>query len=330
MRRLIGAELRRVLVRMMTMAVGSGMIALCLLLALAAWSNARPPSAQETAELRASFDAAVTDWQQHGDEYIAQCEEDEKAARATDPGADLGCSTFAAPQWEDWAPNAVTWSNDAVELVVGLDLLIAGATFLIGASAVGAEFATGSISTLLTFEPRRGRVFTAKMIGVAGAALLVSVIAEAVILGALAVTYASSGIEMAATASALGHLAWTALRIVVLAVAAAWGGAALAFLSRHTAAALALVVGWAVVVEGILIGLLHWLKPWSLILSITAFVAPPGVYRTRTCEQTSTGGLSCMSVTHDVSMLHGGLVVGGLLVVVVVAAAWVFRKRDVG
>lgn len=330
MSRLVGTELRRVLARLMTVAVGAGMLALCLLLALAAWSSARPPSDAEQEQLRASFEASQADWQEHGDEYIAQCEQDEKAARATDPGADFGCSTLAAPQWEDWAPSPVAWSDDAADLVVGLDLLIAGAAFLIGASAVGAEFSAGSISTLLTFEPRRGRVFTAKMSAVAGATALLSVAAEAVVLGTLAVTYASSGFDMAVTAGAVGHLALTALRVAVLAVGAALGGAALAFLTRHTAAALAVMVGWGVVVEGILLSIVESLKPWGLITSTTAFVDPPAIYWVRDCQSVPSGGTDCMSRAHEVSMLHGGLVAGGVLVLVVLAAALVFRKRDVG
>ncbi len=76
-----------------------------------------------------------------------------------------------------------TSGEDPILLVPAI-FLAAGA-LLAGASVVGAEWRAGSISTLLTWEPRRGRVAVAKVATAALAAAAIGLILQVVFVLAL-------------------------------------------------------------------------------------------------------------------------------------------------
>jgi ABC-2 type transport system permease protein len=328
--RLARVELRRYLARAGVRWLVVGMLAAVLLTAFAAWRSSKPPSEAMLAQAQQQVVMAQADWAQNGAQYLADCQANQLQARQTDPYADFHCDgmeptveKFLPPQ-QTFAENAADWLGQASTFVLLLALIL-GATF------VAAEFSTGAISTWLTFEPRRGRVFASKAVvatvvtGVA--ALLVSVLAVAAFWGATAVNHAVGQV----TARTLIDLGNQSGRIAAAVAGAALVGAVLGFLLRHTAAVIAVVIGWFVAVDGILVSSLLRAPRWAVATNLEAWLrAGTRYYQQTPCVPDPLGhGYACGTIEKSLSMTSGALTLVALLVVVTALALVVFRRRDV-
>ena len=182
-----------------------------------------------------------------------------------------------------------------------------------GASFVGAEYKAGTTTTLLTWEPRRVRVMTAKLLAAAIVAAL-SYVALQVVLGAsllpvVRIRGADTGLDSEFYRLVGGLLLRGGLLTGVCAVL----GASIAALGRNTTAAVAVVLGYIAVAEPILRGLRPGWAPWFLIENIVIVVS---------------GG--AQSVPHTSRSAASALILVVLYVGAVAAVAvGVFRRRDV-
>jgi hypothetical protein len=184
----------------------------------------------------------------------------------------------------------------------------------LGATLVGAEFASRGMTTLLTYEPRRLRVFAAKVVTgmvAMSAFALVSLVALALALLPVLILHgapiAHGDPSLAGIVGAIGR--GTALVALTTGI-----GMAIATLGRTTAAALGAAFAYIVVLEYILGAVLvHW-RPWLLLGNVIVFVS----------GQSGGGG-----GVHGRSVLGAGiflsLVATGLLAI----AAASFRQRDI-
>jgi hypothetical protein len=130
-------------------------------------------------------------------------------------------------------------------------LLIIGA-FVVGASAIGADWQAGFIPTLLTWESRRLRVFSGKLVAIVATVLLGVALWQTTLTLAL-MPFAAARDALDTTDSAwLRSTAGLALRIAVTAAAAAALGYAIALIGRSTAAALGGGFAYLLVVGSIL------------------------------------------------------------------------------
>jgi ABC-2 type transport system permease protein len=330
MGRLTRVELRRYLARDGVRWLVVGMVAIVLLTAFAAWRSSRPPTQAQLDQAQQQVVLAQADWARNGAQHLADCRANELQARQTDPYADFRCDSmeptvknFLPPQ-QTFAENAADWLSQVSTFVLLLALIV-GATF------VAAEFSTGAISTWLTFEPRRGRVFASKAVVAAVvtgvAALVVSVLAVAAFWGATAGNHAVGQVT-ARTVIDLGNQSG---RIAAAAAGAALLGAALGFLTRHTAAVIAVVIGWFVAVDGIVAsGLLHAPR-WAVMTNLEAWLrAGTTYYLQGQCTPDPLGnGFSCNTIQKSLSMASGGLTLVVLVAAVTALALVVFRSRDV-
>jgi hypothetical protein len=126
---------------------------------------------------------------------------------------------------------------------------LALAAFLLGASQLGADYTSRALTTLLTWEPRRSRVLGARALATALVAAGLSVAAVMAAVLALVPAALAHGTGTSLTTSALVSAAATALRCTLLASVASVAGVGLAALGRSTAAAVAALVVYLVVVE---------------------------------------------------------------------------------
>lgn len=183
--------------------------------------------------------------------------------------------------------------------------------WLVGASAIGAEWANRTVSALLTWEPRRTRVLLTK-----AAAAAVStglwVIALQVVWTAVMLPVASGGDEVHfGEPFSWSEYAQDGGRILLVAMCASILGFALATIGRNTGAALGAGMAYLLIVET----LVRWVEPlwekWLLSSNIIRIIGGSGstVFANR-------------SMAEAVGTL--GLYAGGLLLM----ALWVFRRRE--
>ena len=231
------------------------------------------------------------------------------------------------------------FATSIVRHVEGATIFVGLLAFLVGASAVGAEWSAGTFTGLLTIEPRRLRVLVAKTVAVVAGAVLTLLAAQAFEVAVTALTAATRGSMTGTTTRVLLDALWTALRGVGLVAFLAASGAAVAGVTRSTAAALGLLAAYLVGVEVFFVHFVPSWQPWTLKTASTALLSghatlipPPGTANSATF--TTCSGANCTSLGvglgHPivVSSARGGteLVVAGA----VLLGLWAFTllRRD--
>lgn len=287
-----------------------------------AWDT-RPPTQQEIATARADAELAAKDPTNLA--TVNQC--------ARDPEAMIGPDATVADCRERLLPGADSFiERDTLNLPQALDdegarlaAFLVGLLVIAGATFVGADIASRSITNQLIFEPRRVRLWTAKAVtvGVAGA-LFVLVALSAYWASMLLVADAR---ELVVPDAHLSVVGWHVVRAVALAAGAAIGAFALTTLFRHTVAALALLFVYAAGSE-ILVALLpvQGMARWTIGNNVFGWLKPEFQY-------VDPGGQcapyqECNPV-HTLGHLDSGLFLLALLVVASVAGLVSFARRDV-
>lgn len=200
-----------------------------------------------------------------------------------------------------------------------MGLVFAVAAFVLGAAWIGAEWNTGSLPVLLTWEPRRVKLLATK--------LLVLVGAIATVAAALQAAWVATSLVLAGPrgSSAPDPVIWSEVlglqsRLVVVAVVTAVAGFAIANLTRSTAGAIGVGFGYALAVEGAL----RWLSPsmqtWLLSNNVLAFVqAHTYVVTWSDAEQ-----LMVLRISH----LQAAALMTSTVCLLLLVGAALFRRRD--
>lgn len=328
--RLARVEVRRYLARAGVRWLVIGMVAAVLVTGFAAWRSSRPPTEGDLAQAQATYELQKTNWEQFGAQLVADCRNTQEQARQRDPNADLACDQMA-PTVEQFLPHRATFADAAQGWLSQVATFLLLLSLIVGATFVAAEFSTGAMSTWLTFEPRRGHVFGSKavvvtlMTGIA--ALVVSGLAVGVFWAATAINHAT-GHTTGRTFTDLGSQSG---RIAVATAGAALLGAALGFLTRHTAAVIAVVIGWLIAIDGIVLQALMDAPRWGAALNLQAWLSA-GYEQTvgiTGCITDSTGITGCNGTKLVITMTQAGLALAALIAVVTALALVVFRRRDV-
>ena len=264
MTRLTRVELRRLFSRrLVVLALLAGVVVTGFFL-VTAWTAAQPMTPAEQAQAQQWYDDARADWERNGEQMVAECRQAEADERAQGQDVDFGCDQIG-PQREHFFGTVQPLAESLPTTLTLHAFVLLLLAFLVGATATAAELSTGAMSSWLTFEPRRLRVYGSKVLapglGIAPAAvvLLLLLVGGAWLIASGADTAGSM------TAAAWRSTAWTMLRILALTVLAAVAGAALGFLLRHTAAVLGVAIGYLVVVEGV---------AGSMLAPLAALAAP--------------------------------------------------------
>lgn len=193
----------------------------------------------------------------------------------------------------------------------------------IAATAVGAEYRSGTVGTLLTWEPRRVRVAAARI----AAIVLVAVLFYVVVIGVFVAGW-TIGASARGSTGGLGPDFWPSVagvfgRCVVVVGVLAVVTAALAFITRSTVGAVIVWFGYLVGVEAVLGQRVRSLQPGLFLGNLGAFVegvdeAFPGGYR--------ADGSTIRRIAQPGPGLVRVLIVVVVLVALAVAA---FGRRDV-
>jgi ABC-type transport system involved in multi-copper enzyme maturation permease subunit len=195
----------------------------------------------------------------------------------------------------------------------GLSGLFIFLLVMLGATSAGAEWHAGTVATQLTWEPRRIRLLVAKTIVAAAFGFLALLLAEAVLLGALAPAAIFRGTTRGVDAAWFRGTAVILLRAAVVAALGAAIGHSLAWLARNTAVAVGVVLGYVAVVEPLLQAVRPTWQLWFPVGNAVRFISanPENVIG----PTRSTGGAGALLVAYGIAL--------GLVSLVV------FRRRDV-
>ena len=161
----------------------------------------------------------------------------------------------------------------------GLPDILRGTSFIvfviglvIGASSVGADWQQGTMATLLTWEPRRVRVFVTRAIVVTCFVFVLAVF----LLAALSLMFAAGAALRGGTGeTGSGWFSDVVGTIVRIGVASAVGAAlalAIGMVGRNTAAALGVVFGYLAIAESLLRALIPKISDQLLSTNVVVFI----------------------------------------------------------
>ncbi|MBA8794418.1 ABC-2 type transport system permease protein [Friedmanniella endophytica] len=332
--RLVGAELDRLRARRSFWVFALAALLIVVAFQTATNSTLRPPTAEQVASQREAYEQTHREWEQ-------QCGPGSPGAAETTPAGDASaepssgpddpddyCANVPEPQLSDFAYGQQSFADAARSSVQISTLLGALLAFLIGASSIGAEYASGAIGNWLTYVPRRGRVFAAKALAVALATAVVSAVLSAAAVAGPALL--ARGYDLPLTG--LGDVSALAGRSVGLIAMAGLLGFCAALLTKHTVAAVGIALGYAIatsVSSGVLAFSKHAEKvvPWTPQANFQAVLEHD--YSYQVIDGTGFGEGS-ESRTAVLTFEHGLVYSLVLLAAVLAVSLLVFRRRDVG
>jgi hypothetical protein len=324
---LLRAEARRLTSRrLVRWAVLLALVGFLLLSALLTTAYSRP-----TPELRAEAERQMQAVIAEQREFYEQCIAEPRPSGVTPEQA---CGPSPEEQGfrvEDFlTKQPFRLAEDLPNGAVAVGMATAALAFVVGATAIGAEWSTRSIVALLFWEPRRLRVLAVKATVVAVAAALLAATAQVLWLAVAEVLARLRG-----TTGGLPPGFWLDLlalqgRATLLVVLVALLGFSLSNLVRNTAAALgAGFVYFAVAETAVRVGRPDW-TPWLLSDNAAALVLPGG-HRLFLGGEATAGSSDAYSATARevvLSNLHGGLVLGGVTAALLALGAVLFVRRD--
>jgi hypothetical protein len=195
----------------------------------------------------------------------------------------------------------------------GASLVLLSVGWMLGASAIGAEWHSGHLTTILTWEPRRWRVMFSKIVASLAGVFILSIVVQAFLGVALAIDAAGTGSTAGVGGSWLSESLTVALRVALLSTVFAGFGFALAAAGRNTAVALGVGFGYLVIVENLVRGLRPEWAPWLLSDNAAAYLIG------------SSADFPLLGRTPG----EAGLYLVGWAVVLLLGASGLLRARDV-
>lgn len=147
----------------------------------------------------------------------------------------------------------VAGTGDGILMIAAIPLLIG--SLLGGASVAGAEWRAGTVTTALTWEPRRLRLHAARTASAFSLAVLIAVLLQTLFLSATLPAVLLHGTTEGVNGGWWLSLVGGASRIALLTGATAVLGVSLATLGRGTTFALGAAFGWMAIGEGLVRGL---------------------------------------------------------------------------
>lgn len=207
-------------------------------------------------------------------------------------------------QWIEGAEGSSLMLNVAFFLTV--------TALIAGASMVGAEWKAGTVTQLLTWEPRRTRVAVAKFAAAGLLAFLISAVLILLFTAAFLPTVFSKGTSEGADASWFTAYLTGVGRLSAASATAAVVGAAIAMIGRNTNAAVGFAFGYFLVFENLVRGLRPRYQRWLVSENMVSWITN-GEGTESFIRSGNKAGLTLLAYALIIS-----------------AAAWaVFSRRDV-
>lgn len=330
MMRLLRVELRRLFSRRLVVLTMLAALAASLLVLWAAWDSSQPMSDEDLAVAEQMYEQELAYWEEHGEDDLAACLEGEaeEAELTGEDAVDWGCEeSFAQPPQREWYLYEAPPLRDSLPFSLStVSTFLLFAAGLVGATFTAAEISTGAMSTWLSFEPRRLRVYASKVVAAALGVLPAAVLTLAVVTAGSWLIAGYFDLTAGMGVAQWTDAGWMGLRILALAVVGALVGAALGFLLRHTAAVLGVVVV-GFIASQMVQGLVPRTAPWTPTTNVDGWVNHGTTYFVEECT-TDASGIMCDYTEHALSFGHSAAYLLVLTAAVVALGAVVFRRRD--
>jgi ABC-type transport system involved in multi-copper enzyme maturation permease subunit len=201
---------------------------------------------------------------------------------------------------------------------------------LLAASLGGADWTNNTMTTLLTWEPRRVRVFLTRALVVAVTIGVITVFLQVVFCAVYALVAATRGSTLFLPTHFWTDLATTIGRVSAMAIAVGLVAYVLAMIGRSTVASLGIVFGYLVLFEGVIAGFRPTIQGSLLVRAASVIVSQQPIYDP-TARLVSDGsgsfGVSALPVLMDVQ--RALIVVAVYLVVLGAISLAQFQRRDV-
>ena len=308
---LLRARSRRVLPMMLV----GGVLLIVVAMVIAGANSHKPTPAQI-----ASADAAFK-------EQFAKCMQ----GQFLGPGEQLppGYATL-----QEFCTEAATPPVDAGLQFRDLALVIEhSGTFVVmlgvalAASLGGADWSAGTMTTLLTWEPRRIRVLLIRALVVALLVAVVTLLLQGVLMGTFSLAVALRGTSLGAPPGLVGTAVQTALRVSTVSVGFGLVALSVATIGRSTVAALGVLFGYLVLFEGVIAGFRPSIQDRLLVRAGGVIVSQQPIYDQGPGSFSSNGSFTQPPVL--LGLTEAWVVAAGYVVVLMVLALLVFRARDV-
>jgi len=304
-RALLSVELRRMLARRLVLVFLLMALIGIVLGGLIVAVNSRRPSASDLASAR-----------QQLEQSRAACEQEVRASPeeyGLPPGVKPDGFCRETLRLEYFFGDKRFHLSGLRNVFLGTSFILTVGGLLLGASFIGAEWHAGTLTTLLTWEPRRLRVFLAKLSAAVVVVFLLALVLQAILGLVLAAIAALRGTTEGTGGSWLRSVSGVALRSAALAVMAAVIGFSVATIGRNTAAALGTALVYLAVVERLIEALRPPWQRWLVGNNSVLFL---------TGERDAFRWLNR-------SMLGAAALLGSYTVALIVVALVAFRERDV-
>jgi ABC-2 type transport system permease protein len=303
--RLIGSELLRFRSRRLVVVVlGASLIGTGVGIVIAAFQST-PPTAEALATARA----------QARDEVAACLEQDWEGVPIEGSLEQFCEDNFGDPAFYMGSHLKLA---DLPGILEGISAITSIMGLVVGASVVAVSWQTGTISTILTWEPRRHLWFGSRVIVIAAGVLVMTLGIVAFLSTGLAGAAILRGSTFGTDGAWWADVLSTSLRIGVAASISAVIGAGVAAVGRHTAAALGVVFVWTAVIEGLIRGLRPKWTPWLLGDNLGSFLS----WQT---TETQFDSFSSFTITPGRALF----VIAGYAILTLVLGFTFVRVRDV-
>jgi ABC-2 type transport system permease protein len=239
------------------------------------------------------------------------------------------CQTLSQrkPRLEDHLFGVFVFEREILGLVYFMVAFLALFGFLVAASFVGAELNSGGMTNLLLWRPQRLTVLGTKLGTMLGGLLAVAVVATVGYIASFWAIAQANGLPGEVDAEFWGDLAMVVVRGLLLVLGAAALGFCLATVGRHTAAAMGVVAGYAIVWEvgaRIVMEVVETNRTETFMLSTYLGAWMDG--RVTFYDGPCIGSFEDCS--YSLTWAHGLIVLTALVAVVAVGAFASFRHRD--
>jgi ABC-2 type transport system permease protein len=248
--RLLGTELLRTASRRLVRVGALLAVAAVVLTAVLVAVNSHTPTAADIAEAA-----------RQRDQLIQACIRENAGGLPPDE-AEGFCNQIYPPEAFESSGNVFHLSG-LPGVVQGVSLVTVVGGWIIGASLIGAEWAAGTITTFLTWEPRRLRVLAAKLVAVTIVVLLLSFVLLGLFAGAMWLVALTRG-STAVDPGFLRSLGGSILRCSLLSALGGVLGASIAMVARNAAASMAAGFLYLGVVEALIRGFKPSLARWLI------------------------------------------------------------------